>query len=106
MNKADLINEVVEETGYQKKDITVAVDAVFEAITTALANGEKVSLFGFGNFEVRERDARNGVNPKLLKELKDQGVDPEEAKKQAAILIEASKVPAFKPAKQLKDAVK
>lgn len=90
MNKTDLIDNVVTATGYQKKDIAVAVDAVFEAITTALANGDKVSLKGFGNFEVRERSARKGRNPQTGEELD----------------IPATKVPAFKPAKQLKDAVK
>lgn len=90
MNKTDLIDNVVAATGYQKKDITVAVDATFEAITTALANGDKVSLKGFGNFEVRDRSARKGRNPQTGEELD----------------IPASKVPAFKPAKQLKDAVK
>lgn len=90
MNKTDLIDNVVAATGYQKKDITVAVDAVFEAITNALANEEKVSLFGFGNFEVRERAARKGRNPQTGEELD----------------IPATKVPAFKFAKKVKDIVK
>lgn len=90
MNKTDLIDNVVTATGYQKKDITLAVDAVLEAITTALVNGDKVSLFGFGNFEVRERAARKGRNPQTGEELD----------------IPATKVPAFKFAKKVKDAVK
>lgn len=106
MNKTELISAVVASTGYQKKDVEAVVTSVFGEISKELQEGNKVKIVDFGVFEVRERDARNGVNPKLLKELKDQGVDPEEAKKQAAIMIEASKVPAFKPAKQLKDAVK
>lgn len=106
MNKQDLIVAVVGKTGLDKKTVTLAVESTFEEIANALANNEKVSLYGFGNFEVRERAARQGVNPKLLKELKDQGVDAETAKAQATIQINASKVPAFKPAKGLKDAIK
>jgi DNA-binding protein HU-beta len=106
MNKQDLIIAVVGKTGLDKKTVTLAVESTFEEIANALANGEKVSLHGFGAFEVRERAARQGVNPKLLKELKDQGIDAEAARLQAAIQIEASKAPAFKAAKSLKDAVK
>lgn len=106
MNKQDLINVVTTETGLDKKDVTVAVESVFETIKTALVSGDKVSLHGFGSFDVRERKARPGVNPKLLAQLKEQGIDPETAKAQAAIQIEASKAPAFKPAKGLKDAIK
>nr|WP_302104727.1 HU family DNA-binding protein [Polycladomyces sp. WAk] len=72
-----------------KKDATQSVEAVLEAITEALKNGEKVQLIGFGNFEVRERAARKGRNPQTGKE----------------ITIPASKVPAFKPGKALKDEV-
>ncbi len=63
MNKTDLINAVAEKSELSKKDSTSAVEATIEAITESLANGEKVSLKGFGNFEVRERAARNGRNP-------------------------------------------
>jgi len=106
MNKQDLIVAVVGKTGLDKKTVTLAVESTFEEIANALANGEKVSLHGFGAFEVRERAARQGVNPKLLAQLKEQGVDPETAKAQAAIHIEKSKAPAFKPAKGLKDTIK
>lgn len=66
------------------------MDAVFEAVMDSLKNGEKVQLIGFGNFEVRERSARKGRNPQTGEEIE----------------IPASKVPAFKPGKALKDSVK
>ncbi|PEF35176.1 DNA-binding protein [Bacillus sp. AFS026049] len=90
MNKTELINEVVTATEISKKDATKAVDAVFDTILEALKNGDKVQLIGFGNFEVRERAARKGRNPQTGDEIE----------------IAASKVPAFKPGKALKDAVK
>ena len=73
-----------------KKDSEKAVNAFGEVVTEFLAKGEKVQLIGFGNFEVRERAARKGRNPQTGKEIE----------------IAASKVPAFKPGKALKDAVK
>ncbi|WP_096200946.1 HU family DNA-binding protein [Bacillus sp. FJAT-45350] len=90
MNKTDLINAVVEATELSKKDATNAVDAVLDAITDTLKEGNKVQLIGFGNFEVRERAARKGRNPQTGEEIE----------------IAASKIPAFKPGKALKDAVK
>jgi DNA-binding protein HU-beta len=90
MNKTDLINSVSEKTDLSKKDATQAVDSVFESIMDSLKDGEKVQLIGFGNFEVRERAARKGRNPQTGEEIE----------------ISASKVPAFKPGKALKDAVK
>ncbi|MGG3450040.1 MULTISPECIES: HU family DNA-binding protein [Bacillaceae] len=90
MNKTDLINEVAETAELSKKDATKAVDALFDAIQNTLAKGDKVQLIGFGNFEVRERSARKGRNPQTGEEIE----------------IAASKVPAFKPGKALKDAVK
>lgn len=89
-NKAELIDNVAATTGLTKKDATAAVDAVFTTIQDALAKGEKVQLIGFGNFEVRERAARKGRNPQTNEEIQ----------------IPASKVPAFKAGKALKDAVK
>src|SRR5699024_3204959 len=89
-NKAQLIETVAEKTGLTKKDATVAVDAVFGSIQDFLKDGEKVQLIGFGNFEVRERAARKGRNPQTGAEIQ----------------IPASKVPAFKPGKALKDVVK
>jgi DNA-binding protein HU-beta len=90
VNKTELINAVAEKTELSKKDATGAVDAVFDIITDALQKQEKVQLIGFGNFEVRERAARKGRNPQTGEEIE----------------IPASNVPAFKPGKALKDAVK
>ncbi len=89
MNKAELINAAAEKAGLSKKDTEAAVDAAIKAITEALAAGDKVQLVGFGSFEIRARAARIGRNPKTKEEIK----------------IPASKVPAFKPGKALKDAV-
>ncbi|AOZ91377.1 HU family DNA-binding protein [Paenibacillus crassostreae] len=90
MNKSELISQVAETSELSKKDATKAVDAVFEAISVALQNGDKVQLVGFGNFEVRERSARKGRNPQTGEEIE----------------IAASKIPAFKPGKALKDGIK
>lgn len=89
MNKSELIAKVAEASELSKKDATKAVDAVFEAISEALQQGDKVQLVGFGNFEVRERSARKGRNPQTGQEID----------------IPASKIPAFKPGKALKDVV-
>ena len=89
MNKAELINAAADKAGLSKKDTEAAVDAAIKAITEALAAGDKVQLVGFGSFEIRARAARIGRNPKTKEEIK----------------IPASKVPAFKAGKALKDAV-
>jgi DNA-binding protein HU-beta len=90
MNKTDLVNIVSEKTGFTKKDSAVAVNAVIDAITSGLTSGEPVQLIGFGSFEIRERAARKGRNPQTGE----------------VIQIAASKSPAFKPGKQLKEAVR
>lgn len=90
MNKSELISSVAETAELSKKDATAAVEAVFGAIQDTLAQGDKVQVIGFGTFEVRERAARKGRNPQTGKEIE----------------IAASKVPAFKAGKALKDAVK
>lgn len=90
MTKIELVSAVAEKAGLSKKDSEKVVAAVFSSITEGLQNGEKFSLVGFGTFEVKHRKARMGRNPK----------DPEKK-----IEIPASKVPAFKPGKALKDAV-
>jgi DNA-binding protein HU-beta len=90
MNKTELIAKVAETTELTKKDATKAVDAVLDAIAEALKSGEKVQLIGFGNFEVRERAARKGRNPQTGEEIE----------------IASSKIPAFKPGKQLKESIK
>lgn len=89
MNKSDLIEKVASSSELSKKDATKAVDAVFEVISEALKSGDKVQLVGFGNFEVRERAARKGRNPQSGEEIE----------------IPASKLPAFKPGKVLRDQV-
>ena len=89
-NKAELVDRVAKKTQLKKKDVSAVVDALFETIQEALQAGEKVQVIGFGNFEVRERAARKGRNPQSGEEIQ----------------IEASKVPAFKAGKALKDAVK
>ncbi|MDD6385740.1 HU family DNA-binding protein [Lactobacillus equicursoris] len=90
MNKTELVSAVSEKTEFSKKESAQIVDALFAAIEEKLAEGEKVQLIGFGTFEVRERAARKGRNPQTGAEIE----------------IPASKVPAFKPGKALKDAVK
>ena len=89
-NKAELVSEVAAKTDLTKKEVAAAVDAIFSSIQEDLAKGEKVQLIGFGTFEVRHRAARKGHNPQTGAEIE----------------IPASKVPAFKPGKALKDAVK
>ncbi|GAB3450298.1 HU family DNA-binding protein [Insolitispirillum peregrinum] len=90
MNKSDLVDAVAVESGLTKADAAKAVDALFDAITGALKQGEEVRLVGFGTFAVSERAARTGKNPRTGEE----------------ITIEASKQPKFKPGKGLKDALK
>lgn len=90
MTKVDLVNSVAEKTGFSKKDSEKAVAAVFASITEGLQKGEKLSLVGFGSFEVKSRPARTGINPRT----------------KAPIKIAASKTPVFKAGKTLKDAVK
>ena len=89
MTKTELINAVAEKAEFSKKDAEKAVAAVLEGITDALISGEKVQLVGFGTFEVRDRAARECKNPATGE----------------VIQIEATKVPAFKAGKALKDAV-
>ncbi len=90
MTKTDLINVISDKTGFTKKDSEKAANAFLEAITEALKKGDKVSLVGFGSFEVRQRKARKGVHP---------------SDKSKTIEIPACKAPAFKAGKALKDAV-
>lgn len=89
MNKAELIDAVADSADLPKASATRAVDALFNAVSAALKKGEQVTLVGFGTFLVRDRAARSGRNPRTGDEIK----------------IEASKVPAFKAGKALKDAV-
>ncbi len=90
MNKTNLIDSVAAKTGLKKVDAKAAVDAVFAAMEEALVAGDKIQLAGFGTFEVKVRAERTGRNPATG----------------AAMTIPASKAPAFKAGKALKDAVK
>lgn len=90
VSKKDLIATVAETAELSKKDAEAAVNAFLGAIKDELAKGEKVTITGFGNFEVRERSARTGRNPQTGE----------------TIQIAASKVPAFKAGKELKESVK
>ena len=70
MKKVELVEAVANATGLTKADATRAIDATFAAITGALVKGDKVPLVGFGTFAVSERAAREGRNPRLVKQLK------------------------------------
>ena len=89
MNKTELIAAVAAKTGSTKKDAESLISVTFDTIAQELSQGEKVQVSGFGIFEVKNREARVGRNPHTKQ----------------AIEIPASKVPAFKAAKALKDAV-
>ncbi|MFZ5817505.1 MAG: HU family DNA-binding protein [Bacillota bacterium] len=89
MNKQELVASVAEKAGLTKKDAEKALNAVVDSIKDALNKGDKVSLVGFGTFEVRDRAARSGRNPQTG----------------APIKIPAGKVPAFRPGKELKESV-
>lgn len=89
MTKAELVAAVVEKTGLSKKDTEKVIAGVLDTISDTLAKGESIQLVGFGTFEVRERAARKGVNPQTKKPIE----------------IAATKVPAFKAGRALKDAV-
>ena len=90
MNKTEFINAVAEKEGIEKKCAEKAVNAVFATIAQELAKGEKIQLVGFGTFEIRERAENQGRNPRTGETM----------------TVPASKVPAFKAGKALKDAVK
>lgn len=89
MNKTELVAAVAERSGLTKKDAERVVSATFETITAELMKGEKIQISGFGIFEVKAREARVGRNPRTKE----------------AIEIPASKIPAFKASKTLKDTV-
>lgn len=89
MNKGELVNAVIERTGFKKKDTEKAVNAVFESIKASLSKGESVKLVGFGTFDTRKRVARGGRNPQTGEKIQ----------------IPAAVIPVFKAGKVLKDAV-
>lgn len=90
MNKTELVAAVAAKAELSKKDAEAAVNAVFDSVKDALAEGDKVSLIGFGTFSVKTRAARTGLNPRTKETIE----------------IPESKVPAFKAGSSLKDAVK
>ncbi len=90
MTKKELVSAMAEKTEMTKKDTETMVNAIVEVISETLANGEEVAIAGLGKFLVRERAARSGRNPQTGE----------------AITIAASKAPAFKASKTLKDAIK
>ncbi|MGE5544264.1 MAG: HU family DNA-binding protein [Bacillota bacterium] len=89
MNKTELISDVASKANMTKKDVEKVLSALFASIEETLKKQEKVQLVGFGTFEVRDRKPRTGRNPQTGEEIK----------------IPASRVPAFKAGKTLKDAV-
>lgn len=89
MNKAEMIVKITEKTDLTKKQADEALSAFMDTVTETLVAGDKVSLVGFGAFEITERAAREGRNPATG----------------ASVSIPASKVPKFKPSKNLKEAV-
>ena len=90
MNKTELVAAVAAKAELTKKDAEAAVKAVTDAITEALADGDKVALVGFGTFDVKTRAARTGKNPRTGEKIE----------------IAEAKVPSFKAGSALKDAVK
>ena len=89
MNKGDIINAIADHAELSKADAGRALDALIEVVKKSLKKGDSVSLVGFGTFAVRKRAARTGRNPRTG----------------ATIKIKASKLPAFKAGKALKDAI-
>ena len=90
MNKSELVSVIAKEADVTKEVAANTLDATITAVTKALKGGDSVTLVGFGTFQVKERSAREGRNPKTGETIK----------------IAASKVPSFKAGKGLKDAVK
>ncbi len=89
MTKVELIAQIAENAELTKKDAEKALNATLDALTAAMVQGDKISLVGFGTFEVRERAAHTGRNPRTGETIE----------------IAASKAPAFKAGKALRDAV-
>lgn len=89
MNKEQLVERIAQQANLSKKDANAALDAALDAIATALRRGEKVTLVGFGTFQVRERKAREGRNPQTGERIR----------------IPARRVPAFTAGKELRTAV-
>jgi DNA-binding protein HU-beta len=89
MNKQQLIDAAADTAGLSKTDMAAALDGVLDTITESLKSGEKVTITGFGSFEVRERSARTARNPQTGEQVR----------------VPASNAPAFRAGKALKDAI-
>lgn len=89
MTKTELVNLIAQNGEYSKKDAEKALATVITSISDTLANGEKISLVGFGTFDVKDRKEKEGINPATKEK----------------IIVPARKVASFKPGKALKDAV-
>ena len=89
IGKADLVKELAEKTGLGQKDVKTVIEGMLESVQSHLKGGNTVQLTGFGTFEVRERSARTGVKPGTTEKME----------------FPASKVPAFKAGKGLKDQI-
>lgn len=89
MTKAELVESVAEKIDLPKKDTEVIVNTVFQSIAEALGKGDKVELRGFGSFRLRDRNAREGRNPKTGE----------------IVTIPAKRIPFFKPGKELREMV-
>lgn len=90
MNKSELINEVARKTGLSRREAEAGVQAMLDLIAKELAKGGKITLTGFGTFDVGKRKARSGVNPRTG----------------SAIKIPASKMPRFKPSRTVRNKVR
>ncbi len=90
MNKAELISAIAEKSELTKKDSEKALNAMLDSVVEALKKGDKVQIIGFGTFEAKKRNAREGINPRTGKPIK----------------IAAATVPSFKAGKALKDSIK
>jgi integration host factor subunit alpha len=87
VTKAEIVEQIYERVGFSKKESAELVEQVFDIIKSTLADGEKVKISGFGNFVVREKNARKGRNPQTGEEIR----------------LEARRVLTFKPSNVLKD---
>ncbi len=87
MNKGEFIKSIADKAGLTQKEAGAAYDAMLETIVEAFKNGDKVTLVGFGTFELKNKPARTGINPQTKQQVK----------------IAASKAPAFKAGKAFKD---
>jgi DNA-binding protein HU-beta len=89
MNKSELVGEIAKKSNLSKKNSELALNTLIEVIGDTLKKGEKISLVGFGSYEVRKRKARRGTNPQTKEEIK----------------IPAKKVAVFRPGKTLRELV-